>query len=326
MTEQARIESRSTSFQLTHHIAQQPGLHHPIPTPVSDATAAAASRIRSGSAKKPASTIRCRCPCPPATRTRPGRRGTSQSTGRRRYGVGVMGLLVDRLRQPPSIPPPIPPQTTHTRAGPLRPEAQVAVLGERGRRQGGLPPAAAPRHPRPLHRRPGPPPPGPVRGLRHAGVPCMCVGPCGMDGSVDWWMCCVFGSVPLVGGLGCVVHRRDGQPTRHNKQQRQPFDIVGEYVGRVVPPEKGGEYVATIDWEDRCVLALVDVSTSMGPLFVCVCTHTHMCMYPTHIHTWQAVRGWGRGDVGRGLCGMYVRLFTLDDGDRHTVVDPHKRP
>lgn len=33
----------------------------------------------------------------------------------------------------------------------------------------------------------------------------------------------------------------------------QPFDIVGEYAGRVVPPVKGGEYVATIDWEDRWV-------------------------------------------------------------------------
>jgi hypothetical protein len=29
-----------------------------------------------------------------------------------------------------------------------------------------------------------------------------------------------------------------------------PFDVMGEYVGRVVPPEVGGEYVATIDWED----------------------------------------------------------------------------
>jgi len=29
-----------------------------------------------------------------------------------------------------------------------------------------------------------------------------------------------------------------------------PFDVIGEYVGRVVPPKVCGEYVATIDWED----------------------------------------------------------------------------
>jgi hypothetical protein len=44
----------------------------------------------------------------------------------------------------------------------------------------------------------------------------------------------------------------------------QPFDIVGEYVGRVVPPEQGGEYVATIDWEDRYVLVLVWLIGWMG--------------------------------------------------------------
>lgn len=31
----------------------------------------------------------------------------------------------------------------------------------------------------------------------------------------------------------------------------EPFDIIGEYVGRVVPPKVGGEYVAVFERDDK---------------------------------------------------------------------------
>lgn len=31
----------------------------------------------------------------------------------------------------------------------------------------------------------------------------------------------------------------------------EPFDVIGEYVGRVVPPKVGGEYVAVFERDDK---------------------------------------------------------------------------
>ena len=100
---------------------------------------------------------------------------------------GILGCVyacVDRLPASPVLHPlqphPSPHKPyTHTPTGPLRPETQVALLlhlrGQR-RHQGGLPPPAAPGHPRALHRRPHAPSPGPIRGVRHAGVQCTSLG------------------------------------------------------------------------------------------------------------------------------------------------------
>ena len=63
-----------------------------------------------------------------------------------------------------------------------------------------------------------------------------------------------------------------------------PFDVVGEYVGRVVPPTVGGEYVATIDWEDARFekgaghLWGVD-SKDYGWVYVCVCVCVCVCVF-----------------------------------------------
>ncbi|KAM3568640.1 hypothetical protein VYU27_009242 [Nannochloropsis oceanica] len=45
-------------------------------------------------------------------------------------------------------------------------------------------------------------------------------------------------------------HVLKGQYGVYATREFAPFDVIGEYVGRVVPPKVCGEYVATIDWED----------------------------------------------------------------------------